>query len=54
MLGDKCFLTPGKNGCTLKEILESDSVTKVFFDVCNNLDVLYGNYQIKLAGIYNL
>ncbi|KAL3587586.1 hypothetical protein FPOAC2_13483 [Fusarium poae] len=53
-LGDKCFSTPGRNGRTLKEILESDSVTKVFFDVRNDSDALYGNYQIKLAGIHDL
>jgi exonuclease 3'-5' domain-containing protein 1 len=53
-LGDKCFSTPGRNGRTLKEILESDSVTKVFFDVRNDSDALHGNYQIKLAGIHDL
>ncbi|KAI6753825.1 hypothetical protein HG530_013001 [Fusarium avenaceum] len=53
-LGDKCFSTPGSNGRTLKEILESDSVSKVFFDVRNDSDALYSHYQIKLAGIHDL
>ncbi|KAF5967345.1 3'-5' exonuclease [Fusarium bulbicola] len=53
-LRDECFSTPGKNCRTLKEIFECDSIPKVFFDVRNDSDALYGNYQIKLAGIYDL
>lgn len=53
-LKDECFSTPGKNGRTLRGILECDSIPKVFFDVRNDSDALYGNYQIKLAGIHDL
>ncbi|CAM1507684.1 Fc.00g073250.m01.CDS01 [Cosmosporella sp. VM-42] len=53
-LGDKCFSTPGSKGRTLKQILESEDILKVFFDVRNDSDALYGNYQIKLAGIQDL
>ncbi|KAF4959955.1 hypothetical protein FSARC_10603 [Fusarium sarcochroum] len=53
-LGSKCFSTPGANGRTLKQILESASIPKVFFDVRNDSDALYGNYQIDLAGIHDL
>lgn len=53
-LGDKYFSTPGSNGRTLKDILESDSITKVFFDVRNDSDTLYGHFQIKLASIHDL
>jgi exonuclease 3'-5' domain-containing protein 1 len=53
-MGDKCFSTPGSNGRTLKDILECDNITKVFFDVRNDSDALYGSYQIKLAGIHDL
>ncbi|RYC80175.1 hypothetical protein BFJ63_vAg16938 [Fusarium oxysporum f. sp. narcissi] len=53
-LRDECFSTPGRNGRTLKGILECDSIPKVFFDVRNDSDALYGNYQIRLAGIYDL
>ncbi|KAH7242820.1 exonuclease [Fusarium tricinctum] len=53
-LGNKYFSTPGSSGRTLKEILESNSVTKVFFNVHNDSDILYGHYQIILAGIHDL
>ncbi|RGP78639.1 3 -5 exonuclease [Fusarium longipes] len=53
-LGDKCFSTPGSNGRTLRDILESDNILKVFFDVRNDSDALYGRYRIKLAGIHDL
>ncbi|CAF3625678.1 unnamed protein product [Fusarium graminearum] len=53
-MGDKCFSTPGSNRRTLKDILECDNITKVFFDVRNDSDALYGSYQIKLAGIHDL
>ncbi|KAM0541752.1 hypothetical protein ACHAPJ_013109 [Fusarium lateritium] len=54
ILGSKCFSTPGSNGRTLKQILESATIPKVFFDVRNDSDALYGNYQIDLAGIHDL
>ena len=37
-LRNKAFSTPGTNGCTLKDILESDVIPKVFFDVRNDSD----------------
>ncbi|CAG9953920.1 unnamed protein product [Clonostachys rosea f. rosea IK726] len=53
-LGKECFSTPGGKGRTLKHILESETVLKVFFDVRNDSDALYSHYQISLAGIYDL
>lgn len=53
-LGDKCFSTPGRKGRTLKHILESGDIIKVFFDVRNDSDALYSKYQINLAGIHDL
>ncbi|KAJ4245258.1 hypothetical protein NW762_014128 [Fusarium torreyae] len=53
-LGSKCFLTTGSNGQTLKQLLESATIPKVFFDVRNDSDALYGIYQIGLAGIHDL
>jgi len=53
-LGTDAFNTPGTAGMTLKEILESESIPKVFFDVRNDSDALFHHYEIKLAGIYDL
>lgn len=53
-LDGRCFSTPGTKGRTLKHILESKEIIKVFFDVRNDSDALYSKYQINLAGIYDL
>jgi exonuclease 3'-5' domain-containing protein 1 len=53
-LGHTAFSTRGSNGSTLKELLESESIPKVFFDVRNDSDALYSHFQIKLAGIQDL
>ncbi|KAM0260042.1 hypothetical protein ACHAQJ_002966 [Trichoderma viride] len=53
-LQDKCFSTPGESGLTLKDILESNTIPKVFFDVRNDSDALFSHYQIRLAGILDL
>ncbi len=46
---------PGKQSAatavTFKTILESPSITKVFFDVRNDSDALFSHYGIRLAGI---
>ncbi|KAI9150362.1 Short-chain dehydrogenase/reductase SDR [Paramyrothecium foliicola] len=54
ILKDKAFATAGKNGKTLKHILESATIPKVFFDVRNDSDALYSHYHISLAGIQDL
>ncbi|KAH8657291.1 hypothetical protein BGZ61DRAFT_500098 [Ilyonectria robusta] len=53
-LRDKCFSTPGRNGRTLKAILESELIPNVFFDVRNDSDALHTHFQIDLAGIHDL
>ncbi|KAK4044745.1 ribonuclease H-like domain-containing protein [Parachaetomium inaequale] len=54
-LGDTAFLAASlTTGRTFKDILESTTVPKVFFDVRNDSDALYGNFQIRLAGIQDL
>lgn len=53
-LGNEAFCTPGKTGTTLKDILESESIPKVFFDVRNDSDALFSHFGIKLAGIQDL
>ncbi|KAL2869486.1 ribonuclease H-like domain-containing protein [Aspergillus lucknowensis] len=50
-LGDRAFSTAGKHGKTLKNILESPQILKVFFDVRNDSDALYAHYGIQLQGI---
>jgi exonuclease 3'-5' domain-containing protein 1 len=53
-LGDKAFSTAGATGQTLKGILESDSIPKVFFDVRCDSDVLFRHFGISLAGIHDI
>lgn len=53
-LKEKSFSTSGKNGQTLKDILESSAIPKVFFDVRNDSDALHHHYRIKLAGVLDL
>lgn len=53
-LQEKCFSTPGESGQTLKDILESETIPKVFFDVRNDSDALYSHFHIELAGVLDL
>jgi exonuclease 3'-5' domain-containing protein 1 len=48
------FTTPGKGGKTLKDILESAAIPKVFFDVRNDSDALYAHYSIALQGVQDV
>ncbi|GLA08253.1 hypothetical protein AnigIFM60653_009782 [Aspergillus niger] len=41
-------------GKTLRSILESDGIPKVFFDVRNDSAAMFHQYQVELAGIYDL
>lgn len=54
LLGHDAFTTPGTNGCTFKQILESRRTPKVIFDVRNDSAALYKHYQISLACIHDL
>ncbi|MCJ1239609.1 hypothetical protein MMC14_007607 [Varicellaria rhodocarpa] len=51
VLGEKAFSTLGSDSRTLKVILESTDILKVFFDVRNDFDALYSLFDIKLAGV---
>lgn len=53
-LGESAFSTVGASGQTLRGILESDTIPKVFFDVRNDSDALFSHYGIKLAGVHDL
>jgi len=53
-LGSNAFDTSGKLGYTLRSVLQSESIPKVFFDVRNDSDALFSHFQISLAGIVDL
>lgn len=50
-LGATAFDTLGKNGKTLRDVLQSPSVPKVFFDVRNDSDALHTHFNISLQGV---
>lgn len=54
VLRERAFDVCGPNGQTLKTILESRAIPKVFFDVRNDSDALYKHFDVKLAGIQDL
>lgn len=53
-LGGKCFSTPGEARWTLKAILESPYIPKVFFDVRSDSDALFVIFDITLNGVVDL
>ncbi|KAK4666161.1 hypothetical protein QC763_608330 [Podospora pseudopauciseta] len=55
ILGEKAFSTlSSTTGRTFKDILESETIPKVFFDVRNDSDALFSHFQIRLAGVQDL
>lgn len=54
VLGSKAFDTSDNMDHSLRSVLESDSIPKVFFDVRNDSDALFSHFQICLAGIVDL
>lgn len=53
-LGAKAFTKAGTNGQSMKDILESDSIPKAFFDVRNDSDALFHLFGINLAGVQDI
>ncbi|KAI4112172.1 MAG: hypothetical protein LQ339_000180 [Xanthoria mediterranea] len=54
-LGSKAFHAPATDGqTTLKSILESNAIPKVFFDVRKDSDALYAHFGIRLAGVQDI
>ncbi|KAK1239848.1 hypothetical protein MKX08_007290 [Trichoderma sp. CBMAI-0020] len=53
-LGTAAFHTAGVRGKSLKNILESPEILKVFFDVRNDSDALYAHYGIQLSGVRDI
>ncbi|PGG96351.1 hypothetical protein AJ79_09624 [Helicocarpus griseus UAMH5409] len=54
VLGKTAFTTLGKNGKTLKSILESPAIPKVFFDVRNDSNALFFHFGIRLQGVEDI
>ncbi|PSR80257.1 ribonuclease H-like domain-containing protein [Coniella lustricola] len=54
ILQGKAFETPGRNGRTLRDILESKCIPKVFFDVRNDSDALYSHFNVNLGCVHDL
>ncbi|KAF7377524.1 3'-5' exonuclease domain-containing protein [Mycena sanguinolenta] len=48
------FAVTGDGGHSLKSILESHSVKKLFFDVRNDSDALFNLFGVSLANVYDL
>jgi len=53
-LSKAAFTTAGKDGKTLKDILEDPAVPKCFFDVRNDSDALFFHFGIALQGIEDI
>jgi exonuclease 3'-5' domain-containing protein 1 len=53
-LQNAAFTTMGTRGHSLKTILESATIPKVFFDIRNDSDALYTHFNIHVAGIVDL
>ncbi|GAB7336508.1 hypothetical protein MBLNU13_g09787t1 [Cladosporium sp. NU13] len=54
ILRKQTFTVVSATGTTLKEILESVSIAKVFFDVRHDSDALYSLYGVSVGGIEDL
>ncbi|KAF4988292.1 hypothetical protein FDECE_15112 [Fusarium decemcellulare] len=53
-LGSAAFTQPDALGFTLKEILQSSSRTKYFWDVRNDADALWAIYKVNLGGVIDV
>ncbi|KAI2896356.1 hypothetical protein CBS63078_5647 [Aspergillus niger] len=54
ILGATAFNQATSAGTTLRSILESAMIPKVFFDFRNDSAAMFHQYQVELAGIYDL
>lgn len=51
LLGEKAFNTAGGHQKTFKDVLQNDSIPKVFFDVRNDSDALFAHFGTRLQGV---
>lgn len=54
ILSSAAFSTTNSNGDSLKAILESSTIPKVFFDIRNDSDALFSLYQVSVDCIKDL
>ncbi|PTB61854.1 hypothetical protein BBK36DRAFT_1173093 [Trichoderma citrinoviride] len=54
VLDEECFSAPGKSGNTLRDILESFRIPKVFFDVRDHSHILFRRFSISLQFVLDL
>ncbi|KAK4900035.1 hypothetical protein LTR27_002798 [Elasticomyces elasticus] len=50
-LGAKAFDTAGTKQKTMKDILQDDTIPKVFFDIRSDSDALFAHFGVKMAGV---
>ncbi|KAI0837045.1 ribonuclease H-like domain-containing protein [Hypoxylon sp. FL0890] len=53
-LGSKVFSTSGSSGRTFQDVLESQEIQKVIFDVRRDSDALFSHFNVRLEGIQDL
>ena len=53
-LGKTAFSTTNSSAISLKTILESPTIPKVTFNICNNSNALFSYYEISVGGIKDL
>lgn len=54
ILQNDAFYIPNLSGTTLKSVLESELVPKVFFDVRNDADALFAHFRICMQGVCDI
>ena len=54
VLQQAAFTTPNRSGITLRSVLESEKIPKVFFDVRNDSDALFAHFNIFLRGCHDV
>jgi exonuclease 3'-5' domain-containing protein 1 len=54
VLKGEAFTTAGATGQTLKDVLESATIPKVFFDVRNDSDALFSHFNVSLACLQDI
>ncbi|KAI4151960.1 MAG: hypothetical protein LQ340_003172 [Diploschistes diacapsis] len=54
LLGTQAFNTAGVKQKTLKDILQDDKVSKIFFDVRNDSDALFAHFGVRLQGVQDI
>ena len=54
VLGSHAFNTSGVKQKTLKDILQDEKISKVFFDVRNDSDALFAHFNVALQGVEDI